>query len=96
MRKIVIFAAAILFILLLSIEAVYLASSSFLASESLKVEEIKNKIEKLDEENKLLESEKLSYSSLLVISSRAAEMGFVKPKEIISLSNNEAIALRRE
>ena len=78
------------------IEVLYLAQSSALASESLRAEDIKVEIARLDENNQIIETEILSHSSLLTISSRAAELGFVKPKEFISLSNQDSIALKNE
>ena len=95
MKKIYI--SAILLLILLSIvEVVYLTHSDALASESMSAEKLRNKIEKIDEENQILQSEILSYSSIIVVSSRAAELGFEKPQEFISLKNKDSIALKHE
>lgn len=95
MKKIYIFASLML-LLIVVLEVIYLTHNSMLASESVRAEEIKAEIAKLDEQNKILKSEVLSRSSLGVVASRAAEMGFEKPKEFISLKKNNSIALKHE
>ncbi len=88
--------ALLLFVIVAVGQIVYLAQSNLLASESVRAEEIKSVIEKIEEDNKILESEILSYSSLVVVASRAAEVGFEKPKEYITLKNTNSIALKHE
>lgn len=77
-------------------ETIYLTHSDALASESVKAEELRNKIATIDEKNQILNSEILSHASILVVSSRAAELGFEKPREFISLDKNESLALKHE
>lgn len=95
MKKIYII-AVLLFMFVAVGQIFYLAQSNMLASESMKAEEIKHVIEKVDEQNKILESEILGHSSLMIVASRAAEIGFEKPKEYITLKNNSSIALKHE
>jgi|CryGeyDrversion2_2_1046609.scaffolds.fasta_scaffold66821_2 hypothetical protein len=95
MKKI--YTIAILLLVLISIvEIVYLTHSDTLASESMSAEKLRNKIAEIDEKNQILQFEILSYSSILIVSSRAAELGFEKPKEFISLKNLDSIALKHE
>lgn len=95
MKKIYI-VAAFLLISLGIVEIVYLSHVDALASESINAEKIRNEIADLDEKNQILQSEVLAYSSLLVISSRAAELGFEKPDKFISLKKQDSIALKHE
>lgn len=86
----------LLLMLIAIVEVVYLAHSDALASESMNAEKLRNKIAEVDEQNQILQSEILSYSSILVVSSRAAELGFQKPVEFISLKNLDSLALKHE
>ncbi len=95
MKKIYIFALSLLAVII-TVEALYLAQSSAIDSESLRAGEIRVALLEVDEENQILESRILSYSSLLVISSRAAELGFVRPREFIALKDYNSIALKQE
>lgn len=95
MKKI--YTIAILLLALISIvEVVYLAYSDTLASESMSAEKLRYKIAEIDEENQILQSEILSHSSILIVSSRAAELGFEKPKEFLYLKDLDSIALKHE
>ncbi len=95
MKKIYLIATTLL-LLLAILEVVYLTQSDALASESMKAEELRAQIEKLEEENSIIHSEILSYSSMQIISSRAAELGYDKPSEIIVLKKQDSIALKHE
>lgn len=95
MKKIYII--SILLLLVLSIlEVSYLTYTDALASESVSAEKIRNEIAEIDEENQILKSEILSHSSILAVSSRAAELGFEKPKDFISLKDRNSVALTHE
>jgi len=94
MKKIYIFILGILVIVFFAAQFLYITQSGALASESLEAEELKARISRIYEQNQIIESEILSYSSLLTIASRAAEMGFEKPSEVISLNRQESIALK--
>lgn len=86
----------LLLVLLALVEVVYLTHSDALASESMSAEKLRSKIAEIDEKNQILQSEILSRASILVVSSRAAELGFERPKEFISLKNLDSIALKHE
>ncbi len=88
--------ASILILVILGVEVLYLAQSNNLATESVRAEELMEKITALEEKNQILESEVLSYSSLQVVASRAADLGFEKPEEFIMLKDSDSIALKHE
>lgn len=95
MKKIYIVATFLLLALGI-VEIVYLTHVDALASESINAEKIRSEIANLDEKNQILQSKVLAHSSLLVISSRAAELGFGKPDKFISLKKQNSIALKHE
>jgi len=95
MRKIYIISIMLL-VALSILEVSYLTHADALASESMSAEKIRNEIAEIDEENQILKSEILSHSSILVVSSRAAELGFEKPKDFISLKDQNSVALTHE
>lgn len=82
--------------LIVVVEVIYLAHADTLAAESMTAEKLRGEIAKIDERNQILKSEILSYTSLLVVSSRAAELGFDKPNEFIALKDRNSIALKHE
>lgn len=95
MKKIYIIAFALLMVSVL-LEVIYLTNHSQLASESVKAEELRLEIAKLDEDNQVLKNEVLSRSSLVVVASKAAEMGFDRPDKFISIKDFDPIALNHE
>lgn len=88
--------AIILILGIIGVEGLYLTQANTLASESVRAEELKAEISELEERNQILESEVLSRSSLQLVSSRAAEMGFEKPNEFISLKDMSQLAAKNE
>ena len=95
MKKVYIIATFLL-IALSVIEISYLTHADALASESMNAQKLRNEIAKVEEKNQILKSEILSHSSILIVSSRAAELGFSKPKDFISLKKLDSIALNHE
>lgn len=88
--------AGLLLLLIGIIEVAYLTYADSLASESMSAEKLRGEIAEVDEKNQILKSEILSYTSILVVSSRAAELGFEKPKEFVSLKDRNSIARSHE
>lgn len=85
---------------LLTVVAVFLQVvniyfSNNLVSDSPTLTKIDEKIDEVDRKNTLLRAQLLELISFETISSRAAELGFVEPKETISLSNAQDIARKQ-
>ena len=88
--------ATLLLIALSVIEVSYLTHADALASESMNAQKLRKEIAKVEEKNQIIKSEILSLSSILIVSSKAAELGFAKPTEFISLKKLDSIALNHE
>jgi cell division protein FtsL len=67
--------------------------SNRLATESIEASQLKRDIALVEQENNVLQSEIFEHSSFESVASRAAEFGFQKAKESISISSPVTVAL---
>lgn len=93
--KIISKTAIFLFIVVVILEGINIYLSNKISLDSIKATKITSQIDKLSEENTLLSSEVISSLSLDNISSRAASIGFVEPKEPISFASPLQVALKK-
>ncbi|RJQ26253.1 hypothetical protein C4577_03900 [Candidatus Parcubacteria bacterium] len=77
----------------LEIANIYLSNK--VTSNSIYASKIEQQIKDLDNKNQILKSDILNYTSFEMISSRAAELGFVENKEYITLSSPLDLAINR-
>lgn len=69
--------------------------SNRIAVESIQAAKVRNEIAKLSENNQVLSSEILDYTSYEYIASRAGELGFHEEKDIVSLYAPVQVAIGR-
>ncbi|OIP58253.1 MAG: hypothetical protein COX79_03060 [Candidatus Levybacteria bacterium CG_4_10_14_0_2_um_filter_36_16] len=93
--KIISKTAIFLFIVVLILEGINIYLSNKISLDSIKATKITSQIEDLSEKNTLLSSEVIYSLSLDNISSRAAYLGFVEPKEPISFASPLQVALKK-
>lgn len=93
-RKIEIFALVIFFVALF-LQATLVFYSNVISSESYESTKLKVDIKELGENNLSLKTQILQYTSLEHISSRGAELGFVKARSYISLFSPAQIAINQ-
>lgn len=77
--------------LILQITTIFVSNN--IASDSIYASELAEKIDNLDEKNLSLRSEVLHFSSFEIISQQAIELGFVTPKNFISLHTPLHVAI---
>jgi len=91
MKKLIL---GLLFItLFLEIINIYLSNK--VSTDSVYASNVKEKINEYEEQNAVLETESLKYASFHMLSSRAAELGFIEPKEFVSLYSPLEVAIKR-
>lgn len=78
----------------LSLIQLYLANN--LATQGKILEETEREIESLEKENRLLQSEALSLTSLSKLKEKAEKKGFVKITKIVNYTRETSIALKNE
>ena len=74
------------------LEGVNIFLSNQVSSESVTVSRLSSELEEVERRNYALRSEVLEYTSLDRVASRAAELGFVENKKVISLYKPAAVA----
>lgn len=79
--------------LLTQIASVYFSNTQ--ALDSISATSIKSEIGKLSQENMTLSAKVLAFSSYGTIASRAAELGFEKNRDIVSVYDPIQVALKR-
>lgn len=75
-------------------EGVNVFLSNQVSTESVTVTKLNKEIEELDQQNFTIRGEVLDYTSLEQVASRAAELGFVENKKVISLFEGSHVAIR--
>lgn len=75
----------VLLVVFLMLSVVNIFITNKITLESLSATKTRNEIAKLQEQNAILSSEILGYTSFEVISSKAASLGFHEEKDFISL-----------
>ncbi len=92
MKKIYTFVLLLLFVAI-ALELFNLHLSGKIASNSIEVKRAQAEISQLQEKNETINSQVLSLASLETVSSRAAELGFVKNQSYIFLNSPVEVAL---
>lgn len=95
MKKIYLVLLLFLASVTLLLEMVNIYLSNKVAADSISATKINVELKKIADENIVLKSELLHLSSFEMISSRAADLGFVQPKYTISLSSPVQVAFER-
>lgn len=86
----------VLIILTITLEVVNIYLSNKVAVDSLQATQLQKKIDQFEDKNVHLRSELLEYTSYEVISSRAATLGFVEPKDFITLyPSRQIVAVKK-
>lgn len=88
----------IILFLVVSIFVLQLVNIYFInkiSTDSIYAGVMRDKIKKYDEENMVIQSEILEYTTITKISSKAEELGFIEAKEFISLYAPLEIAVRK-
>lgn len=85
----------ILTLLALTLGIINIHITNKVAAESTYVIGLENEIKNLSRSNRLLRSETLTYTSIEWIASRAGELGFVEPRNFISLYSPTPLALKK-
>jgi len=95
MKKAIKITTIILVIFAVVTQVVTIFISNNASTDSIKATELSSAIEKLTEENINLESEVLTYASYQAVASRAAELGYQKTREFVSVYDPVKLALLR-
>lgn len=85
----------ILTIVTVGLELSNIHLSGSLAADSVAVKSLQSSIAKLNEENQILNSKVLAQTSFEVLSSKAANLGFVPNNSYISLRSPVKLSLKR-
>ena len=93
MKKIYTF-LAVLLIATFILEVVNIHVANKLDSKTMYASKLKIEFEKLDQENLILKSEVLQYTSFESVASRAAILGFTDEKTFVSLYTPANVALK--
>lgn len=91
LNKIIVF----LVIVLIVLQGINIFLENRISLESIKSSKLRKEIAIVQERNELLNSQVVQYSSFDMISSRAAELGFVEAKEAISLFAPVPLAIKK-
>jgi len=88
-----------IFIILLAVTAVISQCASVfvtntMALDSIEATKLSGEISKLSEKNMILEAQVLSYASYNSIASKAADLGFIKTSDIVSVYDPIPLAKR--
>ena len=83
-----------LFLVALVLEIANVFLSNKISSESVSATKLNTRIAKLKEENMLLSSQVLSYTSYEAVEKKAKELGFVDEKNTILMFESPQVALR--
>jgi cell division protein FtsB len=92
--KIIRYILILLILLTISLHGVNIYYSNNVSADSIEATKLQEAINNLEEENTILKTEILKYTSYEQVSSRAAELGFVEPKEYMSLYTPNKVAHR--
>lgn len=84
----------VLFVIALGLEIVNVFISNKVASQSISVTKINTKIAQLKEENMILSSQVLSYTSYEAVSKKAELLGFARDRNTILMFDSPQVALR--
>lgn len=76
------------------LEIINVDISNKVAFESIHVSKLESEIKKYEQKNNILRSRILQYTSYESVASRAAALGFVEPKEYISLYQPLEVAVK--
>ena len=78
------------------LEAVNIYISNSVSTDSIYASSLQDEIKDMEAKNSSLKGEILSYASYEMISSRSSELGFVEPKDFISLYSPVPLAIKNE
>lgn len=82
-------------VIMLFLELVNIYFLNKITTDSIYASKTQEKIKEYEDKNTALQTEILEYTSYEMISSRAAELGFVEPKEFISLQSPLQVAIKK-
>ena len=85
-----------LLIITLLLEGVNVFLTNQISTESVTVNKLTAQIEKYEQSNFTIRSEVLEYTTLETVASRAAQLGFVENKNVISLYESASVAVNVE
>lgn len=94
MNKKIVLPIVLLALVALGLELFNIHLAGALASDSVEVKKIQEKIAVLEERNQIIETKILERASFEVVASKAAELGFVKADSYISLHDSVKFASR--
>lgn len=84
-----------LIMLTLTLEGIDIYLSNSLSTQSLSASKYRTRIDELDEQNIALKAQLLRLTSYDVISSSAASIGFIQPKNVLSVKSQPHLAVSR-
>lgn len=85
----------ILMAIALSLEGVNIYFANNVSADSIEATKLQARINSYEEENTILKTEILKYTSYEEVASKAAILGFVEPKEYMSLYTPKQVAVQR-
>lgn len=89
------FVVIMLLIVAIALEVINIYLSNKLAADSISVKKLESELSGFEQKNQNLKSDLLALTSFDQIASKAADAGFVEPKEAITLTSPLQIAVKK-
>lgn len=85
----------VLLVSAISIQGINIYLANTLDSKSIYVQQLQKQVSMTEQENLILKSKVLEYTSFESVASRAAALGFAPEKEFVTLSSRPAVAFNK-